>query len=51
MLTDGGVVSIGGLVTVTVTAVDVAVLPAASRATAVNVCASFVTDVVSQDRE
>src|SRR5436190_13348132 len=43
MLTVGGVVSFE---TVTVTAVEVAVLPAASRATAVRVCEPLLTAVV-----
>ena len=44
--TVGGVVS--GLFTVTVTVVDVVVLPAASRATAVSVCVPLATVVVFQ---
>src|SRR3977135_1438246 len=45
MPTVGGVVS---LKTVTVTAVEVVVLPAASRATAVSVCEALLAVVVSQ---
>ena len=44
--TVGAVVS---LATVTVTPLAVASLPAASRATAVNVCAPFASAVVLQD--
>ena len=49
--TVGGVVSGTELFTVTVTAVEVAVLPAASRATAVSVCELLVAVVVFQDTE
>src|SRR5436309_6741516 len=48
MLTVGGVVSLD---TVTVTAADGAVLPAASRATAVKVCEPLPAVVVSQETE
>src|SRR5206468_5268058 len=44
----GGVRS---LATVTVTAAEVVVFPAASRATAVRVCEPLLTAVVSQERE
>src|SRR6185295_9045602 len=47
-LTVGGVVSLN---TVTVTVVDVAVLPAASRATAVNVCEALLAVVVFHGTE
>src|SRR5205823_1235260 len=49
--TTGGVVSGTVLETVTVTVADVAVLPAASRATAVNVCVPFDAAVVSHVME
>src|SRR5437867_2894570 len=48
MLTVGGVVSLD---TVTVTAADVAVLPAASRATALSVCEPLVAVVVFHETE
>src|SRR5207247_1366388 len=49
--TTGGVVSGAVLETVTVTVADVAVLPAASRATAVSVCVPFGAVVVSHESE
>src|SRR5439155_9581624 len=49
--TVGGVVSGIGLVTVTITAAEVAVLPAASRATAVTVWLPLALKVVFQDIE
>src|SRR3989442_11784762 len=47
----GGVVSPPVLFTVTVTADEVVVLPAASRATAVSVCVPFATVFVSHEME
>jgi hypothetical protein len=52
MLTDGGVVSGGGAFdTVTVTAADILVLPAPSRALAVSECEPLATVVVFQEAE
>src|SRR5439155_11711474 len=49
--TAGGVVSGTGLFTVTLTAAEVAALPAASRATAVTLCAPLLVVVVFQEIE
>ena len=49
--TVGGVVSGTALFTVTVTAAEVVLLPAASRATAVSVCVPLVAEAVFQEPE
>ena len=51
ILTVGGVVSGEVLETVTVTPLEMVVLPAASRACAVSVCEPLLTAVVSQEME
>jgi hypothetical protein len=48
-VTVGGVVSVTELLTVTMTPAEVAVLPAASLATAVRVCEALVAVVVFQE--
>ncbi len=51
MATVGGVVSGGGLLTVTVMGAEVALLPEVSVAMAVSVCVALVAAVVFQDEE